>query len=345
MRIAATLLTIVSALVVAGSLYHLATSAKGPVGENALDTRDTALWDAWMHWKKQNNRQYLSSVEHDYRFSVFKNNKKRIVDHYALAGEERTYTLGLTLFADLTEEEFKAQYLGLKQTAARTLKVQKLSGAVPDAVNWRDAGAVTGVKNQGSCGSCWAFSAVGALEGLNYQNNKSLLSFSEQQLVDCEKQDQGCNGGLMENAFSYVKQNGITLEGKYPYKGRDQTCAYDVKDSAFKIADFVEVPHSDQDALKAASAQQVVSVGVSAGGIFQLYFGGVLNIKWLCPGGIDHGVTLVGYGHQFFGGDYWLVKNSWGGFWGESGYIKLGRTTGTGRGQCGITEQASYPTA
>jgi len=347
MRIAATLLTIVAAVAVAGSVYHLATSSSLPTKKNVFSVRgDTALWDAWMHWKKTNNKEYLSSVEHDYRFNVFKANKQRIVDHYALAGPERTYTLGLNLFADLTEEEFTRQYLGIKQAKPQAKEGKLLtSGPLPDKVNWKDAGAVTPVKNQGQCGSCWAFSAVGALEGLNYQKNKSLLSFSEQQLVDCEKQDQGCGGGLMENAFSYVKTNGITLETKYPYKGRDGTCAYTQKDSAFRNVDFNTVTKSDSDSLKAASAQGVVAVGVSAAGIFQLYFGGVFNIKFLCLGGIDHGVTLVGYGHQSIGGDYWLVKNSWGGFWGEKGYIKLGRSTGTGRGMCGITEQASYPTA
>jgi len=148
-----------------------------------------------MIWKRTYDREYLSSIEHDYRFSVFKQNSQRILDHYEQAGSERTYKLGLNIFADLTEEEFKRQYLGTKPLGSQPKSSKHLSGDVPDKINWKDLGAVTKIKNQGACGSCWAFSAVGSLEGLNFQENKNLLSFSEQQLVDCEKQDSGCGGG------------------------------------------------------------------------------------------------------------------------------------------------------
>jgi len=149
----------------------------------------------------------------------------------------------------------------------------------------------------------------------------------------------------MTNALDYVSKNGISLESNYPYKGRDGTCSYKEEDKAFQNKDFEIVPSSDSDQLKLAASKGVVAVGVDFGGIIQLYFGGVFNLKWACGTNIDHGVTLVGYDHAWLGGDYWLIKNSWGMFWGEGGYIRLKRESGKGVGICGVTEMASYPTA
>lgn len=239
-------------------------------------------------------------------------------------------------------------YLGLnmdlKDTKQCTGK-QAPASNLPNEVNWADKGAVTPVKNQGQCGSCWAFSTTGSLEGAHFIATQKLDSFSEQQLVDCSKAygNNGCNGGLMDNAFWYVKDHGITLESTYPYKGVGGTCRYNPdQDKAWTVSDCTDVTAGKELSLVAAIAQQPVSVAIEADHIsFQLYKGGVFNGN--CGTKLDHGVLAVGYGEDN-GKKYYRVKNSWGAGWGMKGYIMIERN-GDGKGKCGIQEVSSFPIA
>jgi len=226
--------------------------------------------------------------------------------------------------------------------------------SVPDSVDWVTAGAVTPVKNQGQCGSCWSFSTTGALEGAFFIKTGTLDSFSEQQLVDCDTRknggkDMGCNGGLMDNAFSWIEKNGgLCTESAYPYNSGttktggscDTTC---VVVEGSEVKDFVDVKSSSDEAMMTALSQQPVSIAIQADQkSFQLYKSGVFTDA--CGTGLDHGVLAVGYG-TMSGKDYYRVKNSWGETWGDAGYIYMGRGAefNNGSGQCGMLMQASYP--
>jgi C1A family cysteine protease len=282
-----------------------------------------------------------------YRFEIFKKNVQLINAHNA---KQLDWTLGVNEFADLTWDEFRVHHLGLTKPKIVIGGVPRstfnLTGAftVPDTIDWVTKGAVTGVKNQGQCGSCWAFSTTGSIEGAVAIKTGHLISVSEQQLVDCSTAEgnQGCNGGLMDDAFQYViKNGGICSEASYPYKAVDGTCQTCTPVS--KISSYVDVTHNDEKALQAAAALNPVSVAVEADQMgFQFYSGGIFS--GTCGTNLDHGVLVVGYGSDS-GQDYWLVKNSWGATWGLQGYIKLVRNIAAPTGQCGIAMEPSYPVA
>ncbi|GKC21817.1 cysteine proteinase COT44-like protein [Tanacetum coccineum] len=221
----------------------------------------------------------------------------------------------------------------------------KSNDMLPTKVDWRESGAVTPIKNQGSCGSCWAFSTVAAVEGINKIITGDLISLSEQELVDCDNRyNSGCNGGAMDYAFEFIIANGgIDTETDYPYKGVGDVCDQ-VRNKAniVSIDGYEDVQPNNENALKKAVAHQPVSVGIEASGrAFQLYQSGVFT--GTCGTELDHGVVVVGYGSEN-GKDYWLVRNSWGTNWGEDGYFRLERNIHTARsGKCGITMMASYP--
>jgi cathepsin L len=254
-----------------------------------------------------------------------------------------SFTLGLNKFSDLTEEEFSIKFTGLQSMSARQ-RPRKYANIPPtndDEVNWLTKGAVTAVKDQQQCGSCWAFSATGSMEGSYFLKNNKLQSLSEQQLVDCSTSwgNQGCNGGLMDQAFEYVEVNGITNEQTYPYTARDGACVYKPSMMISKIDKYVDVIE-DESNLKTAVAQQPVSIAIYALTIMS-YTGGIYNDYNACPSGLlDHGVLAIGYGTDS-GQDYWLVKNSWGSSWGMNGYIKFARKS-SGPGICGLATLASY---
>ncbi|KAJ4966358.1 hypothetical protein NE237_018207 [Protea cynaroides] len=317
-----------------------------PDSSSRSDDELMALYESWL---VKHGKNYNALGEKEKRFEIFKDNLRFIDEHNA---EDRTYKVGLNRFADLTNEEYRAMYLGTKIDTKRRLSrpksdryVFRAGDSLPDSVDWREKGAVVSVKDQGSCGSCWAFSTIAAVEGVNKIVTGDLISLSEQELVDCDTSyNQGCNGGLMDYAFEFIINNGgLDTEDDYPYKAFDSKCdQYRKNAKVVTIDSYEDVPANDEKSLQKAVANQPISVAIEAGGrAFQLYQSGVFSGQ--CQTALDHGVTAVGYGTEN-GLDYWIVKNSWGGSWGESGYIRMERNVrGLATGKCGIAMQASYP--
>ncbi|CAL1393226.1 unnamed protein product [Linum trigynum] len=299
-------------------------------------------------WMARYGRVYGSANEKEARYQIFKDNAD-IVDSFNAAGD-KPYKLGTNQFADLTNEEFRAtrnRFKGHMCSAQQGPFRYENVTAVPTTMDWRKKGAVTPIKDQGQCGSCWAFSAVGAMEGITQLSTGKLVSLSEQELVDCDTKgdDQGCSGGLMDDAFKFIiKNKGLTTESNYPYSAADGSCSASKEGNhAATIKGYEDVPANSESALLKAVASQPISVAIDAGdSSFQLYESGIFTGE--CGTELDHGVTAVGYGESG-GMKYWLIKNSWGAQWGEEGYIRMQRDIPAKEGICGIAMQASYPTA
>ncbi|KAK9112682.1 hypothetical protein Scep_020201 [Stephania cephalantha] len=322
--------------------HHMADQ-KPPHQRSEGDVRD--LYESWL---VQHGKAYNALGEKERRFEIFKDNLRFIDEHNA---EGHSYEVGLNRFADLTNEEFRSAYLGARTDAYRRVAKPKSDryafrggDDLPKSVDWREKGAVVGVKDQGSCGSCWAFSTVAAVEGINKIVTGDLISLSEQELIDCDTSyNQGCQGGLMDYAFEFIINNGgIDTEDDYPYKTRDGQCDQFRKNAKVVTIDsYEDVPVNDEKSLQKAVANQPVSVAIEGGGrAFQLYKSGVFTGR--CGTALDHGVVAVGYGTEN-GKDYWIVRNSWGASWGEKGYVRLERNIAAKTGKCGIAMQASYP--
>jgi len=306
----------------------------------------TTLFHAY---KSKYGKYYHSAAHETAALAAFAINDDIIETHNA---RRLSYTLAHNEFSDMTAHDFFNSRLGyggqrLVGTVKRPVHTFNASVTVPNSVDWVAKGGVTSVKQQGQCGSCWSFSTAGAIEGAYFVATGSLASLSEEDLVQCDTTDNGCNGGLMDNAFAWVEQHGIATEAAYPYtsttaSGTRGTCdTTKEKAPAVTITGYSDVAAGDEDALRTAVAQQPVSIAIEADkSAFQLYSSGVLDNS-ACGTNLDHGVLLVGYGTDAaLGKDYWKVKNSWGSSWGEDGFIRMVR----GKNQCGIASQASYPT-
>lgn len=317
-----------------------------------------SLFDAW-NMKHGKHYTVAQKLEKHKRFHIFRDNLMRIEAHNSKEGS--TFKLGLNRFADLTQDEFKqSRRLGLKLPAVKLGSIRRPSHPhhkpssietprlTPVSVDWRTLGAVTPVKDQGMCGSCWAFSATGAIEGANAIATGSLVSVSEEELVTCSSES-GCDGGLMDEAFEWVIENGgIATEESYPYEsysGSSAACNTNLEeeDKTVTIDGFADVAPYSEAALLEAVSKQPVSVAIEASAWdLQLYVEGVYNGTCSSdPYDINHGVLLVGYGTEN-GVDYWIVKNSWGASWGDVGFIRMIRN-GSPFGICAIHSMSSYP--
>ncbi|GMP48482.1 hypothetical protein CsSME_00015816 [Camellia sinensis var. sinensis] len=279
--------------------------------QNRTDAEAMAIYDKWLvhHGGKASN----AIGEKGRRFEIFKDNLRFVDEHNA--AENRTYRVGLNRFANLSNEEYRSMFLGVRMETKRRLSSPKTSDRyvfqagdkLPESVDWTKKGAVVSVKDQGQCGSCWAFSTIAAVEGINQIVTGDLISLSEQELVDCDRSyNMGCNGGLMDYAFDFIINNsGIDSEEDYPYRAVDGTCdPYRKNAHVVSIEGYEDVPENDEKSLKKAVSYQPVSVAIEAGGrAFQLY-----------------------------------ESNSWGPHWGENGYIKMERNVNTNSGKCGIAQ-------
>lgn len=295
---------------------------------------------AFNTWLNTQNKMYVSPAEKNYRKTVFAANYQKVKQMNSVM----TYTSELNKFADMTEEEFISKYTGLRYDANAPKNYKTLETTNQGGVDWRTKGAVNAVKDQGQCGSCWAFSATSSLESVAFLNQGTLYSLSEQQLVDCATStgNHGCNGGWMDYAFKYIQMaGGIEQSSDYPYTARDGTCNFKKDKTKVKVKGWADVPQNNCGQLLNALNSNPVSVAIAANAIMYYKTGVFDNTS--CGTGLNHGVTAVGYGSDA-GKNYWTVRNSWGGNWGEQGYIRMSRdVTQGGAGICGICMASSYP--
>lgn len=306
----------------------------------------------WQTYKNLNKKEYHVDDELA-RFTIWKMNLDIINEHNKLADQGiYTYWLRMNKFGDMTNKEFVSFYNGYRHDLAKRSSNRKVfkydpNAPIPDSIDWREKGYVTPVKNQESCGSCWAFSTTGSLEGQHFNATGELVSLSEQNLVDCSRSfgNMGCNGGLMDQAFEYIKNSsGINTEESYPYTGKDGVCKRTDSIGA-TLSSYVDVECKNESALKQAlGTYGPVSVAIDASHIsFQLYSHGVYHSLFCSETRLDHGVLAVGFGSEMSWGklrDFWIVKNSWSEHWGDKGYIKMARNR---KNNCGIATSASFP--
>ncbi|TVU46505.1 hypothetical protein EJB05_06046 [Eragrostis curvula] len=316
-----------------------------PASESVDAAGDKLMMDRFVRWQAAYERSYATAEEKQRRFEVYRRNMEYI-DATNRAGN-LTYQLGENQFADLTPEEFLDTYTMKGMPKRVDDDGIKANASFPDvdaptSVDWRSQGAVTPIKTQGTCSSCWAFVTAATIESLNKIRNGRLVSLSEQELVDCDPYDGGCNRGHFTNGYRWVIENGgLTTSADYPYQGRRGPCSRaKAANRVASISDYVRVPSGEASLLRAV-AQQPVAAGVQMTGDLQFYSGGVFSGE--CAGRENHGVTVVGYGADASTGlKYWIVKNSWGTGWGERGYVRLRRDVGGG-GMCGIAVDLAYP--
>ncbi|VDP85885.1 unnamed protein product [Echinostoma caproni] len=304
--------------------------------------------DLWHQWKRIHGKEY-NGVNEATRRLQWEKTVDEIGQHnlrHDLGLE--TYTMGLNQFADLSWDEFRAQYLHEFVVPSDTdlehgIPFKTSSNLpVPDSLDWREKGIISLVKNQGYCGSCWAFASTGAIEAQYKKTFGEDQLFSEQQLVDCSRGygNFGCAGGLMENAYMYIAKSGLEAENVYPYRGWEQPCLHNQNNSLVKTVAYAYVHDNDESRLKTMLFEKgpaAVAIFVERG--FRLYKSGVYTTNACPKKRVNHGVLAVGYGREGEA-DYWIVKNSWGPEWGDKGYIRMARNRDN---MCSIATLASVP--
>jgi len=341
------------------SLFVIALFAEG-------DSKKTSTVDdniSWEDYKKQFGKSYKSPADENAHKQAFLENQKFVIAHNAKHSRgEKSYHVGINHLSDLLQHE-KDRMRGHRSRHHQNTRNRRQASltcspfaadstvAIPDSIDWRTKGAVTDVKDQGQCGSCWTFSTTGALEGQLFQKTKKLVSLSEQNLVDCDKTDGGCDGGNADVAFAFINSNGgIDTEDSYPYSANTQkngvagTCAFNQATVAGTIVGCVQIPKGDETALKAAVATiGPISIAVNANSTEFLSFASSDTLDdALCSNNqeTDHAILIVGYGTDSAGKDFWIVKNSWSTSWGNGGYMNMVR----GKNCIGIANDAFYPT-
>lgn len=309
------------------------------------------------------NKVYSSQEEKNEKFLIFKQNylkaKQKNKEVEKSEGEEKKF--GTTQFMDMTEEDFGNTYLRLNasqlpdekemaeksmvkmmQSEAKTnnstgrfLQDSNSSYDIPEEWDWRKQGALNPVRNQGACGACWAFSAVSNIESQVFLKYGLLTSYSEQQLIDCDYTNSGCYGGIMNAAFTYIKNWGLEKRKAYPYEFQQGTCNYNTSDLYWPVNSYLWAGTDDEDTIAAILYKfGPLSITINAS-LLQYYYGGVLDVPYSwCPYSPNHGVNLVGYGKTSSGLKYWIVRNTWGPQWGEEGYFRIVR----GKGLCGVNK-------
>nr|XP_045624176.1 procathepsin L-like [Procambarus clarkii] len=317
----------------------------------------SVVQEEWETFKIEHDKKYATDVEDSFRMNIYMENRHKIAAHNKLfATGHKSYRLRMNKFGDMLQTEFLSTMAGFHTNHTERYRLNSMYNGstyiepeddviLPKTVDWRKKGAVTPVKDQGKCGSCWAFSATGSLEGQHFRQTGKLVSLSEQNLIDCSTKygNGGCDGGLMTAAFKYIEDNGgIDTEDSYPYKKKEGKCQYKQQASGAKVTGFVHIREGSEDALKKAVATVgPVSVAIDAShGSIQFYHHGVYDEPECSSTNLGHGVLVVGYGTTEDGTDYWLVKNSWGTTLGDEGYIKMMRNRSN---QCGIATEASFP--
>jgi KDEL-tailed cysteine endopeptidase len=334
------------------SFITFITAQQGLRGVVLSSDDEHLIWKEFANFQERFSKRYETIRELEDRFSVFKNNFMSIFLHNN--DITQNFTLGINQFTDLTSEEFKNYVRGSLKgpvTGYGCKTFATSSDNIPDSIDWRTKGAVTSVKDQGQCGSCWTFSATGAVEGAWAIAGNKLVDLAEQELVDCAEGHKygshGCSGGMMDGAFKYIKERGQCTNAEYPYtsgttmeEGKCKNC-----EPVAQIMGCEDIMQNDQLALKAAVSQQPVSIAIEADTMyFQSYKSGVLDSA-KCGTNLDHGVLIVGYGEEN-GLKYWLVKNSWSTTWGDNGYVKILRSDShADAGICGVAMMASFPVA
>ena len=301
-------------------------------------------WYNFLDFMLEHDKVYDTLENIITRFEIFHENMGFINEQNSL---NMTYSLGVTKFADYTHSEY-LEFISYGRNHIQKnicTDAEPVTGFYAAAIDWRQKNIVTPVKDQGNCGSCWAFSTTGAMEGLHAIQSGNLISLSEQQLIDCSHSygNHGCNGGMMQNAFTYVIDHGLTSEMNYPYTASDEKNGCDEFEPIAHASECFNIP-ANEEQLTFAVSKQPVSVAIQADSrSFQLYKSGVYNDP-SCGTNLDHGVLVVGYGTDE-GKDYWIVKNSWSEKWGEDGYIRIARNSkfDSIHGMCGIAMEASMP--
>ncbi|KAL1834105.1 hypothetical protein ACET3Z_003756 [Daucus carota] len=337
--------------------YEVSSSRAGPqLGKT--------MFERHQEWMLQHGRVYRDAMEQEARFKIFKENVERIEAFNS--DPNRRFTLAVNHFADLTDEEFRVTHAsGYNRSMTRTASFSGSSvrpefygdygrprrsyfryanvQGVPPSVDWRQKGAVTPIKYQGSCGDCFAFASIAAVEGLNAISRGQLVSLSEQEILDCDNSNYKCNGGAMEPTYDFIRDNGVSTESDYPYRGQQGYCQNAASNPAVQIGGYEDVPRYSESQMLLAVAHQPIAVAVSGGDYyFKYYNSGIMDME--CSSGVNHAVAVVGYGVTDDGQKYWIVKNSWGSNWGDNGYIYIARDVGDPRGLCGIATDPSYPT-